>query len=235
MEFNAAFQRTESYQQSSSYWRHPVRQTREWCNVKTRLQHLPLALFLILCAVPVEAQQVTGEAQTPGYRLELTPLPNTTTDSLGIKQFPLEVNIHLAKQFVRIGFGPLVLGERGFQSTQFLTPPLSTAQAAELVRVVPEYGPFKGEAVAEGIERFAGRVMGVQFGREGSPVLYVQLPYWTHQWEGPVPHTVGTRISDEETRQLVEELRKVFVGGLSAEEFSADTIDKRKIRIWWHH
>jgi hypothetical protein len=163
----------------------------------------------------------------------VTPLAKTAT--LGISQIPLEVDMKLAEEFVRIGFGPQVLGQRGFQSTEFLSPVLSTAQAAQLVLVVPEYGGFKGALVAEGITRFRGRVSSVQFGREGSPVLYFQLPYWTHEREGPLPRAQGTRISDEETAQLVEELRKVFVDTLGAEEFGPDTIDKRKIRVWWHH
>ena len=194
-----------------------------------------VALCLAVFALRVEAQQSTRQTTVHGYHLEMTPLPRTTTESLGITQLPLEVDMDLAEQFVRIGFGPQVLGQRGFQSTEFLTPPLSTTQASQLALVVPEYGKFKGALVAEGIKRFAGRVMSVQFGREGSPVLYVQLPYWTHQREGPITHKMGTRIPDEEHNRLVEELRKVFVSELNAEEFGPDSIDKRKIRIWWHH
>jgi hypothetical protein len=33
----------------------------------------------------------------------------------------------------------------------------------------------------------------------------------------------------------VQELRNVFVNELLAEEFSADSINKRRIRIWWPH
>jgi len=194
-----------------------------------------VALYLSLNGFRIEAQQSTDQTTSHGYHLEVTPLPRTTTESLGITQLPVEVDMDLAEQFVRIGFGPRVLGQRGFQSTEFLTPPLSTKQASQLVLVVPEYGRFKGALVAEGIRRFTGRVMSIQFGREGSPVLYVQLPYWTHQREGPITHQMGTRIPDEEHKRLVEELRKVFVDELSAEEFGPDTIDKRRIRIWWHH
>jgi hypothetical protein len=129
-----------------------------------------------------------------------------------------------------------VLGQHGFQSTEFLTPMLSTRQAVQLVQLVPRYGKdFKGAEVAKGIQHFAGRVSSVQFGREGSPVLYIELPYWTHQREGPITKGVGSRISDQENQQLVQELRSVFVSELLAEEFSADPINKRRIRIWWHH
>jgi hypothetical protein len=194
-----------------------------------------VAVCLSLFGFCLEAQQSTDQPTSQGYRLEAIPLPRTTTESLGITQLPLEVDMDLAEQFVRIGFGPQVLGQRGFQSTEFLTPPLSTQQASQLVLVVPEYGPFKGASVAEGIKRFSGRVMSIQFGREGSPVLYLQLPYWTHQREGPITHKMGTRIPEKEHNRLVEELRKVFVEDLGAEEFGPDSIDKRKIRIWWHH
>lgn len=167
-----------------------------------------------------------------GVRLETTPLPSAA--ALGITEIPLPVDMNLAKQFVSIGFGPQILGETHFQSNQFLTPVLNTRQASELVLLIPEYGHFKGADVAKGIQHFGGRVSGVAFGREKSPVLYVHLPYWTHQREGPMPKPLGSKISDQDNEQLVKELRRVFVGELQAEEFGPDTIDPRVIRIWWH-
>jgi hypothetical protein len=186
------------------------------------------------CSTALCGQLVRPDTPPSGLvRIETTPLPASAARK--IMEIPLPVDINLAKQFVKLGFGPVILGEVGFQSTEFLTPVLSTRQAAELVLLVPEYGPFKGDAVAEGILKFAGRVSGVAFGRELSPVLYVHLPYWTHQREGPLTLGTGTKISDEDNAQLVAELKKVFVDGLGAEEFGPDSIDKRTIRIWWHH
>jgi hypothetical protein len=198
-----------------------------------QLDLLSVALCFFGSALSAQAQQSTEPAKAHGYTIEVTPLPQSATK--GITHLPLEVDMALAEQFVKIGFGPQVLGQRGFQSTLFLTPGLSTTQAAQLVRVVPEYGKFNGALVADGIERFAGRVSAVQFGREGSPVVYFELPYWTHQREGPIGGGMGSRISDEEHAQVVAELRKVFVNDLSADEFGPDRINKRKIRIWWHH
>jgi hypothetical protein len=175
----------------------------------------------------------SGPPPSAGFTIKATQLPSSA--AVGITEIPLPVDMDLAKQFVTIGFGPKILGKMGFQSTEFLTPTLSTRQASELVLLVPEYGSFKGAEVAKGIQRFASRVSGVAFGREGSPVLYVHLPYWTHQREGPLPRPQGSKITDQDSEQLVEELRRVFVGELGAEEFGPDTIDKRSIRIWWHH
>ena len=194
-----------------------------------------LSLAVAVCFLPfvVRSQSVPSEPPSAVIRIETTPLRSSAVGK--ITEIPLPVDMNLAKQFVRLGFGPMVLGEVGFQSTEFLTPVLSTRQASELVLLVPEYGPFKGAAVANGIQRFAGRVSGVAFGRELSPVLYVHLPYWTHQREGPNTKGIGTKISDKENEQLVAELKKVFVDELEAEEFGPDTINSRVIRIWWHH
>jgi hypothetical protein len=192
-------------------------------------------LVIVSCypAVPISAQSQHSEPQkSPGYSVDITTLPSSAT--LGITEIPLEVDMNLAQQFVKIGFGPQILGQRGFQSTQFLTPFLNTRQAAQLVQLVQEYKTFKGADVAKGILRFSGRVSGVEFGREGSPVLYVDLPYWTHQREGPVAKGAGSRISEEDNQHLVDELKKVFVDELLAEEFSVDSINKRTVRIWWH-
>ena len=196
-------------------------------------------LYRFAIAACVNAAAPSGQSQQqsvpniPGYTLEVTQLPSSAAAAM--TELPLEVDMDLAEKFVKIGFGPQVLGKRGFQSTQFLTPMLSTRQAAQLIQLVPEYGSFNGALVANALLRFKGRVSSVQFGREGSPVLYIDLPYWTHQREGPVVKGAGVRIPEEENQQFIQELRKVFVEELHAEEFSTDRISKRTVRIWWHH
>lgn len=141
---------------------------------------------------------------------------------------PLEVDQQVAETFVRIGFG-LNPGQR-FQSTEFLTPRLRTTQAAPLIRMVKSYNEFNGEKVAAAIDRLRGRVSGVEFGREGSPVIYIELPYWSHQREEAPSGLAGSKISDAENEKFIEELRRVFVGELKADEF---TQRHRRVRIWW--
>ena len=159
-----------------------------------RLLHCPV--LILLGSTGALAQAPHDLPKIPSYQIEATSLPPSVTQ--GITYLPLEVDIERALQFVKLGFGPQVLGQRGFQSTQFLTPRLSTTQAAQVVAVIAEYDRFKGPLVAEGIKRFAGRVSAIEFGREGSPVLYVHLPYWTHQTEGPIGRGMGSRISDDD-------------------------------------
>lgn len=141
---------------------------------------------------------------------------------------PLEVDIQVAERFVQIGFG-LNNGQR-FQSTEFLTPRLRTSQAAPLIRLVKQYNNFEGERVAAAIERLRGRVSGVEFGREGSPVVYIELPFWTHQREETRPGAAQSRISDAETEKMVSELKAIFVNDLKADEF---VVKRNRVRIWW--
>jgi hypothetical protein len=133
----------------------------------------------------------------------------------------------LAETFVRIGFGL----EKGFQSTDFLTPRLRTGQAVPLIKLVPQYNDFEGEQVAAAVQQLRGRVSGVEFGRDGSPVLFIELPYWTHQREETVTEGMGTKIPDVESEQFVSELRHIFVTQLKASEFS---VRGRRVRVWWN-
>jgi hypothetical protein len=189
-----------------------------------------LAGLMHLGAGGVGAQPALS-GQVPDVKI--TPLPPSAFPP--ITQLPLEVDVSAAEDFVRLGFGLHLPGGKSFQSTEFLTPLLSTSQAAHLIELVPEYGAFRGATVAAAVRALSGRVQGIQFGREGPPVLYIDLPYWTHQREGPVSNVFGSKISDEEHARMVEELRAVFVGQLGAVEFGqADRVRKRVIRVWWH-
>jgi hypothetical protein len=165
-------------------------------------------------AGPISVSATSGTAKTPGAN--------------GVV-LPLEVDMNMAEEFVRIGFG--LNANQRFHVTEFLTPGLRTRQACQLIRMVKSYNQFDGEKVAAALAAFEGQVSAVEFGREGSPVMYVELPYWTHQREGVTPLNTGIRISDEDTEKLVSAMRKAFVETLGAEEFSADG---RRVRIWWH-
>lgn len=139
---------------------------------------------------------------------------------------PLEVDSKLAETFVRIGYGL----EKGFQSTDFLTPRLRTIQAVPLIKLVKQYNDFEGEKVAAAVQQLRGKVSGIEFGRDGSPVLFIELPYWTHQREETLTEGMGTKIDDREIDQFVAQLKQVFVTELKASEFS---VRGRRIRVWW--
>ena len=145
---------------------------------------------------------------------------------------PLEVDIESASEFVRNGYGDEF--SRKFSSYSFRTQELRTNQVQQLVRLIKSYRSFNGEAVAQAITTFEGRVTSMQFGRELSPVLYVQLPHWTHQREMSPKDAERRRIPDDENAKLVAELRRRFVEELQASEFGPERGDPRRIRVWWH-
>jgi hypothetical protein len=99
-----------------------------------------------------------------------------------------------------------------------------------LIKLVKQYNEFEGEKVAAAVLQLRGKVSGIEFGRDGSPVLFIELPYWTHQREETLIEGMGTKIEDNENDQFVAQLKQVFVTELKASEFSARG---RRIRVWW--
>lgn len=194
-------------------------------DIRARLMTASRYLFGLAVLVMAEAalaQSVTITAEP------IDPASIRPALPAGPLVLPLEVDMEAATTFIKIGFG---LDESiRFQSTQLLTPRMRTVQAQKLIALVGSYNNFEGEKVAAALEEFRGTVSAVQFGREGSPVLYIDLPYWTHQREEAVPAGKGQRIPDNENAKVVARLNQVFVRNLAADEFD---VEGRKVRIWW--
>jgi hypothetical protein len=108
---------------------------------------------------------------------------------------------------------------------------LSTNEAQALVKLI-EYDAFDGIKVAEAIDWFRGKIASWEFGREGSPVLYINLPVWTHQREGASRSKTKSRIEDAENDSLIARF-DALATTLGASEFGAVDPDKRKLRIFW--
>lgn len=177
-----------------------------------------LSVFLSACSV----QDATASHEAPASRVGTpTGSPNASTPHP-------EMDMEVAEKFVRIGYS--LNKDQRFASFEFLLPDMRTDQAAPLIRLVNKYNEFDGERVAAAVDALRGRVSSVEFGREGSPVLYLRLPFWTHQIEGAMATGPGTKISDAAIEKQVVDLRKIFVDELKADEFS---VERRRVRVWW--
>src|SRR4051794_32827897 len=143
---------------------------------------------------------------------------------------PENARLHNAIEFVRLGFGD----DFGldFRSLSFRTEALTTDEAQAVMRII-NYDEFDGVKVAEAIGDLKGKIAAYEFGRENSPVLYVKFPYWTHQREGTLEGSSGTKIEDAENDLLIARLEDMLVSKLGASEFGAVIGDKRTIRVWW--
>ncbi|PTU30564.1 hypothetical protein [Stenotrophobium rhamnosiphilum] len=181
-----------------------------------------IAFTMLLTVETVVAQGIAVTAEP------ISPTSIRSALPTGPLVLPPEVDIGAATTFIKIGFG---LDESvRFQSTQLLTPRLRIVQAQKLIALVKSYNNFEGEKVAAAMTEFRGKVSSIEFGREGSPVLYIDLPYWTHQREETVLAGKGEKIPDNENAKLVERLKQVFIKKLAADEFD---VEGRRIRIWW--
>lgn len=126
--------------------------------------------------------------------------------------------------FVTLGYGD-VFG-LPVRSLHFRTERMRPEIVTPLIRLVPQYNAFEGPAVADAVLllRERGFISSVEFGREGSPVLYLYIPSW-----------VGT---DEERRRLDDEeietaktAVKQAMTELLADEIGEDV--PNTIRAWW--
>lgn len=142
--------------------------------------------------------------------------------------------IAIAKEFVRIGFGEAIDDDAAFYSHSFLTQELTTTEAREVIPVLKHYNEFDGEAVANAIGRFQGRVSGWKFGAELSPLLVVVLAPWSHQIEDTKPGSgSGRKFSEAEMASLVEDLRSMFINELKADSFEQQAGSEFSYRAWW--
>ena len=194
--------------------------------IPLRTVNASLAACLVVSAALVACRGNENYLPVPGKPLSVAGASSAASTPALV--LPLEVDLPAAEAFVRTGYG-LEPG-KNFQATSFLTTRLRTVQAQSLVRIVKSYNDFEGEKVAEALGRFRGKVSAIEFGRSGSPVLFVELPYWTHQREETTASGMGVKISDEDNQALVAQLKEVFVNELKAREF-AET--GRRIGIGW--
>jgi hypothetical protein len=124
---------------------------------------------------------------------------------------------------------------------QFRSEPLSSDDMKQALRLVGSYNAFEGDKVASALDRVQGEVSWYEFGREGSPVIYVHLPVWTNQQEKNCPdkrcdtsrsgpRETARRLEDDERELLVAKLRAVF-SSVGASEI--ETVESNVLRVWW--
>jgi hypothetical protein len=89
--------------------------------------------------------------------------------------------------FVKLGYGDMF--DLNTRSLDFKTERLLVDEACEVVQLVKDYNFFNGKKVAEVIKKIAElwpsdhQQVTFSFGRESSPVLYINFPYWKSQAE----------------------------------------------------
>jgi len=129
------------------------------------------------------------------------------------------------QKFVRYGFGE----DFGLKtrSLNFTTEAMKAEEAIEVVKLIKSYNDFEGEKVAEAIKQIANlwksehQQVTFEFGREGSPVLYVSFPYWLKQ---------DKKLNETERNYRID-LSKAILQGTKPDEL--DRSIRADIRAWW--
>ncbi len=111
------------------------------------------------------------------------------------------------------------------------------------LRAVGGYNNFDPERVIDQLRPLFGDLSSVEVGREASPVLYVHLPYWTHQ---QITRTdghecgMGERIDDADRRTLARGLFAAMraagadeISDERADAFGQVSEDPYRLRFWW--
>lgn len=102
---------------------------------------------------------------------------------------------------------------------------------AAALAMVPRCNNFDGAAVAKRFKSLWPELMSVKFGREGSPVLYVQVPYWSNQVYAKTMCVEPVKLTDQERANLAALVQSAG-NALEADENSYD--DKSgTVRLWW--
>lgn len=104
----------------------------------------------------------------------------------------------------------------------------------EAVKLIGSYNNFEAVRVLGVLKKYWPLVGSVQIGREGSPVLYISIPFWTSQTNGgfngePQPIAVETR------RQLATDICDAFakIGADEADIKMAGGVMINNVRVWW--
>ena len=98
---------------------------------------------------------------------------------------------------------------------------------AEALKASGSYNAFEAEKTIEAFRSIWDEIGGVEIAREGSPVLYVVIPFFTNQ--RTIGSSYGERIDSGKRKKLIDEIKAI------AKDLEADEItdDEYRVRIWW--
>jgi hypothetical protein len=107
-------------------------------------------------------------------------------------------------------------------------------ELADGIEDVESYNDFMGKYVAEALRYLhkKGYVMGARFGREGSPVLYVNPPYWENQASNYVQKQgyAPRKYTDSERESMYTAIKRKLK---SLEPDELDRTEYYGVRAWW--
>lgn len=100
---------------------------------------------------------------------------------------------------------------------------------SEAVKMIGKYNNFDPEKVNEAMKVIWPVISYVQIGREGSPVLYVNIPYWDNQRTMGSDSAQAVKLTKEEQNNIIFSLKKEIYKTLPDEV----SVENNVVRLWW--
>lgn len=125
-------------------------------------------------------------------------------------------------EFVRLGFHDC--------SLNFTVRTGNADVVPHLLDAAGPYNDFDPDRVLAALAEVLPEAMGIEFGRESSPVLYVDIPFWTHQRMGDETRTQGRLLEEAErvkiAQAVVDALRECAAETVSYQTVTSQGVDR---------
>jgi len=133
----------------------------------------------------------------------------------------------------------LIYGEDFYMPARFLDTKVEAygervLELADAVENIESYNNFQGKELADALRYLhnKGYLSSVKFGREGSPVCYVNPPYWNHQASNYIK-----KEGDHDYSYTHEERESMYRAiERKLKELDPDELDRYEaygVRAWW--
>ena len=121
--------------------------------------------------------------------------------------------------------------KRGYSGhmLDFRSNSMDPTSAKAMVRAIGYYNDFDHEAVNSAIDAVSSFVSGIAVGREGSPVIYVDIPYWTAQ-RATTKSKERRKYTPSERKAMIQTVIREFT---HAQADEADVRPGGMVRLWW--
>lgn len=131
---------------------------------------------------------------------------------------------------VALAYGDCQNPPRGCRLLDFRTESLIDFQEfCDLMSLIGNYNRFDPARVIDEVRPLFPRLMTVEIGREGSPVIYAGIAYWRHQEIQSNGFGTPERIPELERKEVGTQ----FLKAMERTEADELTFDGHKARAWW--
>lgn len=134
-------------------------------------------------------------------------------------------------ELMALAYGDCQTPPRACRLLDFRTEAITSLdECLALLEIVGPYGHFDPDRVGQELRPIFPRLMSLEIGREGSPVIYAAVPFWRHQEIRSNGLGPPEQIPADERKQLGDDFLKAME---RAEADELSVINEYRHRAWW--